>query len=512
MIVLLFLTLTISCKKTMDIELNSGSITLVKKGNDIPITPPKDIDLTFSFVSSSDMDNLKVNFNYSGTAQISNFGSFVFEVIQDSDSSSKLKTLPFTIQQNSASINLGFLIKKDLNYTIHLYTKALNGVDGSNFTIAMNMAYGQNRSTGFVLGQKIFFGLPTVNITSDPNTFGTSKVIPGTEVSVVKGLINNHGLNTVKSISLSVVSPNAVSSIAAYDSLGLLLGSTTIFTGNIAIISTNYPLKEGINNLVIKLQLKQINSSINSNVNIATNIISMAIKTIDGISMNTTGIAIGNDIYAVKAYQEITSIFPVGNIINGSINTIGRVNIKSIGGITSTKVLSWNVNLVDNGPEIDTLKLFNMGIKVNGTVYNIGTYFITNSFGAKIDSIVLGFKLYITFLTEVNIPENTITSFELIAIPKGFLHSGDAISSIIMADDTQTSYRYLNSGGSSSPNNVLAKLFNSQTPSTGAVLQSFLYSDKSEGQIHSYSLGASTPDWFNSFSLQKNINQYVIIK
>jgi hypothetical protein len=335
------------------------------------------------------------------------------------------------------------------------------------------------------------------------------------EFEVLKTVFTSRAGNSIitdQSFLLSDINASAiVSSLKVYD------GSTLVGSGVVSNGSVLVPMNVSITENASKtFSIKAVIGSVGVNASgssLKVTLDNVSYKDPSGVTKNNDTNRVSNSFVLLKAMQTITSVPLSGNLQNGVLVDVNKISILSVGGNTANKQLTYKVTLTDNATHIDTISFKNLYFKIGGTLVNAK---FTNSAGQIIDSVgpgdgivrvtfaVSGFHEYIN-------PVGSSVEYVLGGRFTGFNHQaqdGDVGSVELLMNDNPTNYRIVNSGVA--PNNISAKLFDSQAGNSAAVVQNYLWSDIASGASHSFAFGSGSSDAKNaSIGITLNTNPQI---
>lgn len=474
----------------------------------------------------------KISFVYAGAFRPSEDLQNIYFVVKDAGSivftSTALPTVNDAVNSFTQSSFLSFTQAK--SYVIELHAKVLNsatdnaGADDrctTTFDLIYQSDGDSTNKTLSAAGQTITFSgnpvIPTSNLQTmvDISTPPNDTITGSQEVELLRTKIISIGgtsiINELKFIVSDLNASLSVSTLKVYD--GTTLIDSALVSGQSAVIPLNVNSPE---NASKTFSVKAVIGNVGVNASgssLKVTLDNVSYKDPSGVTKNNDTNRVSNSFVLLKAMQTITSVPLSGNLQNGVLVDANKISISSVGGNTATKQLAYRVTLTDNATHIDTLSFKNLCFKIGGTLVNAK---FTNSAGQIIDSVgpgdgivrvtfsVSGFHEYIN---SVGSPVDYVLGGRF----TGFNHQaqdGDVGSVELLMNDNPTNYRIVNSGVA--PNNISAKLFDSQAGNSGAVVQNYIWSDISAGASHSFAFGSGSPDAKNaSIGITLNTNPQV---
>lgn len=534
-----------ACKKEKIDSPNSGGNVIevsFKKDSSVvdqTIQPPKNNFVTFSgavntgSVNGFQLTSVEISLIKGGDAgSPKDYLRRIYFTIEDADGVSYTSVIKDSVVNNSFSFD-NFLKNygqfKTLIIKLHadILPGATNGTGlEDNLVVSMRFFYTEGgsavpRQTKVVVGQKITFSSGPSTVTSNLQTEissanpSTDTIVGLQEIEILRTkMTSTKGTSVVtdQSFLLSDINASAiVSNLKVYD------GSTLVGSGVVSNGSVLVPMNVSITENASKtFSIKAVIGNVGVNASgssLKITLDNVSYKDPVGIIKNNDTNRVSNSFVLLKAIQTITSVPLSGNLQNGVLVDANKISILSVGSNTATKQLTYKVTLTDNATHTDTLSFKNLYFKIGGTLVNAK---FTNSAGQVIDSVgpgdgivrvtfaVSGFHEYIN-------PVGSSVEYTLGGRFTGFNHQmqdGDVGSVELLMNDNPTNYRIVNSGVA--PNNISAKLFDSQAGNSGAVVQNYLWSDIASGASHSFAFGSGSPDAKNaSIGIVVNTNPQI---
>ncbi len=461
-----------------------------------------------------------VSFTFSGAFKPSEDLRNVYFVVKDGSAIKYTSEKKLTVADaiNSFSQNAFLSLDQAKIYIVEIHADVLlTATDGTGIedkgNIIFEIVYQSDGSDGnkrlSATGQTITFAdtpiAPTSSLQTEIHSSNpvADTIVGSQEIEILRTKIkSNGGTSVITDQNFLVSDANAsaiVSTLKVYDG-STLVGSGSVSNGS-ALVTMSVSITE---NASKTFSVKAVIGGVGvgaSGSSLKVILDGVVYKDPSNVVKTNDTNRVGNSFVLLKAMQTITSVPLSGNLQNGVLVDANKISVLSVGGNTATKQLTYKVTLTDNATHIDTLSFKNLCFKIGGTLVNAK---FTNSAGQIIDSVgpgdgivrvtfsVSGFHEYINLV-------GSSVEYTLGGRFTGFNHQtqdGDVGSVELLMNDNPTNYRIVNSGVA--PNNISAKLFDSQAGNSGAVVQNYIWSDISAGTAHSFAFGSGSPDAKNS--------------